>query len=196
MGDDDQLALARDPATIAKAVRDEIAVPTGAYSGDHTTVNNFLKYVQAELNRLPLLTVDHSVFDSYGSGYASFVELCLTKRDGSAREVSADSTTTTYLPLTISRLAPFAALHDLDNRTTRPDGTGGRGLPHLEAVATPPIPGWQEELRQLHQALTHLNITLLDLPTLSTPIAPAHTLQTNLGDHPYRVYDAWFHWMD
>lgn len=46
------------------------------------------------------------------------------------------------------------------------------------------------------ETLTSHGFSLLKPQTLSLPISPDLTVYTNIGDPPYTVFDAWFHWMD
>uniref|UniRef100_UPI00197E7E3F hypothetical protein n=1 Tax=Thermoactinospora rubra TaxID=1088767 RepID=UPI00197E7E3F len=78
-------SLATDPEALRNAVNDMPASTAGAWAGGKASVEGFLKWVVADLDRMPSLSVHHAEFRHYGSGYASYVHVFLTKRDGSMR---------------------------------------------------------------------------------------------------------------
>ncbi|MGP4105212.1 hypothetical protein [Nonomuraea sp. KM90] len=77
--------LATDPTALRSAVNDQLAGAAGAWAGGATSVDGFLRRVVADLDRMPTLSVHHAEFWHYGSGYASYVDVFITKRDGSMR---------------------------------------------------------------------------------------------------------------
>ncbi|MGW4409328.1 hypothetical protein ACWEJ6_35230 [Nonomuraea sp. NPDC004702] len=145
---------------------------------------------------MPTLSVHHAEFRHYGSGYASFVDVFITKRDGSMRHSENGWTNVEGLPLVLSRLAPLAALFKPDIQTSGPGRVGSRGMPELSLVTDTALPGWEEEYRQIRQVLDRHDIALLDSQVLSLPLEAELRPETILGSPPYSVFDAWFHWMD
>ncbi|MEV1238528.1 hypothetical protein ACIBO2_44980 [Nonomuraea sp. NPDC050022] len=188
--------LATDPAALRSAANDQLASAEGAWAGGEVSVEGFLRRVIADLDRMPMLSVDYAEFRHYGSGYASYVEVLITKRDGSMCRSESGWTKVEGLPLTLCRLAPLAALFKPDIRSSRPDGAGSSGLPALSLVTDTAPPGWEEEFRQIGQALDRHDVALLGSQVLSLPLEAGLRVETNLGDPPYSVFDAWFHWMD
>jgi hypothetical protein len=98
---------ATDPAALKKAANDH---PGRAWAGGIPAVEGFLRRVVADLNRPPALVVEHAEFDRYGSGYASFVDVLLTRRDGSLRRTENGRTEVEGVSLALCRLAPVAVL--------------------------------------------------------------------------------------
>jgi hypothetical protein len=145
---------------------------------------------------MPTLSVHHAEFRHYGSGYASYVDVFITKRDGSMRRSENGWTNVEGLPLALCRLAPLAALFNPDIQSSGPGGAGSRGMPELSLVTDTAFPGWEEEHRQIRQVLDRHDIALLDSQVLSLPIETELRVETVLGSAPYSVFDAWFHWMD
>ncbi|MEU4224778.1 hypothetical protein AB0F17_10830 [Nonomuraea sp. NPDC026600] len=188
--------LATDLTALRSAVNDHLASTAGAWAGGATAVDGFLRRVVADLDRMPTLSVHHAEFRHYGAGYASYVDIFITKRDGSMRRSENGWTDVEGLTLALCRLAPLAALFKLDVQSSGPGGAGSRGLPDLSLVTDTALPGWEEEFRQIGQALDRHDIALLDSQVLSLPIGAELRVETNLGDPPYSVFDAWFHWMD
>lgn len=190
----------REPATdrvaLQRAANDELAGSAGPWAGGSAAVEGFLRRVAADLGRLPELTVHHAEFRHYGSGYASYVAVFLTKRDGSTQRSEQGWTHVEGLSLALCRLAPVAVLLKPSTRSSGPNGAGSYGLPDLLQVADADIPGWEAECRQIGQVLDRHDITLLRSKVLGQPLDAHLRIETVLGDPPYRVFDAWFHWMD
>jgi len=187
--------LATDPTALRSAVNDQLASAAGAWAGGVTSVEGFLRRVIADLDRMPTLSVHHAEFEHYGSGYASYVDVFITKSDGSMRSSENGWTNVEGLPLTLSRLAPLAALFKPDVHSSGPR-CATRGIPELSLVMDTALPGWEEEYRQIREVLDRHDVALLDSQVLSLPLEAELRPETILGSPPYSVFDAWFHWMD
>ncbi|MEO3889523.1 hypothetical protein [Nonomuraea sp. B5E05] len=187
---------ATDPADLRSAANDQLASKAGAWAGGAASVEGFLRWVVADLDRMPALRVHDAEFRHYGSGYASYVDVFITKRDGSMRRSENGWTHVEGLPLALCRLAPLAALCKPDERSSGPGGAGSRGLPALSLVTDAAPPGWVEEYRQIRQVLDRHDIALLDPAILSLPLEAGLVVETVLDSAPYSVFDAWFHWID
>jgi len=188
--------LATSPVALESAVNDGVAGTAGAWAGGPTAVEGFLRRVVADLSRLPSLVVEHAEFRHYGSGYASYVDVFMTKRDGSMRRSTNGRTEVEGLTVALCRLAPLAALFARSWRSSGPGAAGGRSMPELSRVVDVAPPEWEEECRQLGRVLDGHGIALLDSQTLGSPLDARLRVETVLGDPPYRVFDAWFHWVD
>lgn len=188
--------LATNPVALESAVSDELASTAGAWTGGPTAVEGFLRRVVADLNRLPALIVEHAEFRHYGSGYASYVDVFMTKRDGSMRRSANGRTDVEGLTLALCRLAPLAVLLKHSWRSSGPGAAGGHSMPELLRVVDIDLPEWAEECRQIRQMLDGHGIALLGLQVLGLPLDARLRVETALGDPPYCVFDAWFHWMD
>ncbi|MEV5493857.1 hypothetical protein AB0M50_00490 [Nonomuraea fuscirosea] len=187
---------ALDPAALRNAVTDQPASTAGAWAGGAASVEGFLRRVVADLDRMPALRVHHAEFGNYGSGYASYVDVFVTRRDGSACRSANGWTEVEGLPLALCRLAPVAVLFTPGSQSSGPDGAGSRGLPQLPLVADDAPPGWAAEYRQIRQVLDRHDLGLLDARLLGLPLERGLQVDTVLGDPPYTVFDAWFHWAD
>ncbi|MBB3728888.1 hypothetical protein [Nonomuraea dietziae] len=188
--------LAVDLTALRGAVNDQLASTAGAWAGGAPSVERFLRRVVADLDRMPTLSIHHAEFRHYGSGYASYVDVFITKRDGSMRSSESGWTNVEGLSLALCRLAPLAALFQPDIQSWGPGGAGTRGLPDLSSVTDTALPGWEEEYRQIGQVLDRHDIALLGSQVLSLPLEAGLRVETVLGSVPYSVFDAWFHWMD
>ncbi|MGV9305566.1 hypothetical protein ACWDLG_19510 [Nonomuraea sp. NPDC003727] len=188
--------LATDPAALHRAVKDEPASTMGAWAGEATAVEGFLRWLVADIDRLPQVTVHHAEFRHYGSGYASYVDVFVTKRDGSMCRSMDGWTHVEGLSLALCRLAPLAVLLKPSTRSSGPDGSSAYDLPELSQVMDIDLPGWEEASRQLRQVLARHGVALLSSQVLALPLDARLRVETVLGDPPYRLFDAWFHWMD
>lgn len=189
-----------DPEAIRRAVRGELIATAGGHPGDANAVDGMLKRIVADLDRAAAIVVEHAEFDHYGSGYASFVDVSLTSRDGSRRRVHDHYTEVACLPVCLCRLAPLATLHRPGTRGRSRDGTRGHSyMPDLSTATAVPVAGWEQECRQAAGILERHGIELLSPDVLARPIDPAVRVETNLalGDPPpFTVFDAWFYWND
>ncbi|WP_030455468.1 hypothetical protein [Herbidospora cretacea] len=191
-------ALLLDPDSQIRASQDESACGEGAWAGGAEAVEGYLRQVVADLNRVRGLVVEHAEFAHYGSGYASFVVVFLTRRDGSARRVDPDGRETVHgLSVALCRLAPIACILSPGERSHHPDGHGHHSMPWLDAVTDMPIPGWEEGCAQVSRVLERHGIALVGPRLLSRPALPHVKIDTNLGDGPRNsIFDVWFHWLD
>lgn len=191
-------ALLLDPNSQIRVSQDESARGEGAWAGGAEAVEGYLRQVVADLNRVLGLVVEHAEFGHYGSGYASFVDVFLTWRDGSARRVDPDGYTTVEgLSVALCRLAPIACILSPGERSHHPDGHGCHSMPWLDAVTDTPIPRWEEGCEQISQVLDRHGIAVVGPHLLSRPALPHLKIDTNLGGGPhYSIFDVWFHWMD
>ena len=57
-------------------------------------------------------------------------------------------------------------------------------------------PDWAEALRTIDAVLTRHGIERLPPAVLTARIDPNLVIDTNFGDPPFTVFDAWFHWWD
>ncbi|MFI9552103.1 hypothetical protein [Nonomuraea endophytica] len=169
-------------SALQRAARDELASTAGGVAA----VEGFIRRVVADIGRLPHLKVHHAEFGNYGSGYASYVDVFVTRRRSGEAGPDIEG-----LSLALCRLAPFAALFMPGIRSS-----SFHELPRLSRVADGDVVGWEEECRELRHVLDRHGIALLDSRILSLPLDPRLRVETVLGDPPYRVFDAWFHWID
>ena len=190
--------MAIDPDCVAAAAMDQHATHDGAWALSQAAVEGHLKQITAAIGRLPEVVVEDADFNHYGSGYASFTHLLVTARDGFLRRGRTDGGVEVEgMSLLLCRLAPLACLVSSSFRSRSRHGSSSRSMPSRDAVVRPLSPGWQQAAhRQIAEVLTAHGFSLLKPQTLSREINRDVRIDTNLGDPPYTVFDAWFHWMD
>ncbi len=161
-------------------------------SGALDVVESYLRETVAYLSRSLLVTVEAD-FDSYGSGYASFVEVFCYKRDGSSTKAFGTGSRITGIVYCLSRHAPVVAF-GWDNRTRHATG-GSFSLPFKER-STLPEGDWDEVHREITGELRQRGFEIADEALLERPLPFAAKIETNLNEPPYRLFDLLFFWYD
>ncbi|MGI5205143.1 hypothetical protein ACQEU6_26640 [Spirillospora sp. CA-108201] len=189
----DHLAELMSEATLRRAVRNE-PLP-GAW--DHVRdVDRFLRRRVAELNRLPLVVVEYAELDHYGSGYASYVDVFATKRDGSTRQDDEDGgVSVECLNVLLCRLAPIACLLQPDSRWQTPDSSCSIS-PNIDRVIAAPDQSWTDEFHQIRDLLDQRGISLIGPDLLTRSLPEGLEVRSNLANSTQTIFDAWFHWLD
>ena len=170
--------------------------------GSITKVENYIRKLVARLATSPTLVVEAD-FNSYGSGFASYVEVRISKRDGSDRITRAQGQRITHdykgLVLYISRLTPYWFYGGSEWAKTYEEGRcTGSGFTFLtpESPASIDQTLWQHD-RQLVEALVQeFRYSLLTPTELRQPAPADLAIATILADKPYSVFDCFFYWED
>ncbi|WP_283138889.1 hypothetical protein [Rhizohabitans arisaemae] len=188
--------LLLDPEYQARAASGKAApVEGGPWEAGSELVEGYLRRVVADLHRGPELLVHHAEFDNYGSGYASYVDVLLTRRDGTARRVGPGGGIEVQgITLLLCRLAPVACV--MTGERTDDSSGGMRSMPTAERAARMPLRGWDRGCEQVTRVLERHGITCADPELLRRRALPDLRVDGVLGDPPYLVYDVWFHWAD
>lgn len=187
--------LLTEPGALRSAVRDEALHDDQAWDVG-LDIDGFLRRVVAELGRLPTLVVEHSDFGHYGSGYASFVEVSMTKRDGSLRHDGGHGwVEVECLGILLCRLAPIACALRPSVRSTGTE-RGFHSLPSVDRAVTAVDQQWTYGFQQIRTVLDKHGLTLVGTDVLTLPLPGRLFVNTNLADSAFTIFDAWFHWMD
>ena len=116
-------------------------------SGDPDKTEEYIRLVVGQIQKIWTLKVD-AEFGHYGSGYASYVHLYISKRDGSGTKVENNDGRITEgtkgLMLYLCRLAPYAVYAPGYWSKTFEDGRQVAGYSHyIEPAQVEEIPdGW------------------------------------------------------
>ena len=181
--------LLNDPGAQAAALGGRSVVPGWPADPDLR-----LHGIVEDLDALEHLRVFDAEFDEYGSGYASFVEVKLTRRDGSWVTERGGGVETRGFGVLLNRLAPVAVLEG--EATQWRSETGGSGtLPDLGSAVRSPMPELPEA-DAVAEVLDRHGYRVVDPKVLTGPITPGLEPDTNLSEPPWRVFDAWFYWFD
>jgi hypothetical protein len=179
-------------------------------TGDEKLVLDYIKKIGGRLNSIHTISAEAD-FSNYGSGYASFVNVFVSKRNGSGTVVETKVNksketlsvkTTTGLELYISKLCPYwfygAASKSI---TTDKDGafrssSGGFLTPQSMKDVDRAV--WNSDIENIKNVMLEYQYTLLTDEELSERVSPAvdSMIYTELSNPPFHVFDAFFHWED
>ncbi|MDJ0365269.1 hypothetical protein QMK33_08895 [Hymenobacter sp. H14-R3] len=171
-------------------------------SGSITKTDNYIRKVLARLSSSATLLFEAD-FSSYGSGFASYVEVRVSKKDRSDTVTLAKYQRVTYettgLLLYISRLTPYWFYGGSDWGKTYEQGqlTGG-GHRFLDSDSQDTINQalWQPDRQHVEAVLQEFRYGLLTPEELQQPAPAGIFVPTVLSDGPYTVFDCFFYWQD
>lgn len=186
--------LAAEPRAVAGAVKHE---PQDEWAGKdrRSDIDPFLLTVVDVMANSPEIKVERVETGSYGSGYASFIAAFVSPRDPILRALALErcgfSEGVAGLDVLLCRLAPIACIGSPSHV-----GSISGSLPSQGEYLTNQHVEWGELGRTVEAVLNENGIVVLPAEILDGLIDPALEIDTNLGDPPFRVFDAWFHWSD
>ncbi|MGI4835569.1 MAG: hypothetical protein ACRYFK_19115 [Janthinobacterium lividum] len=171
--------------------------------GEQGKVEAYIRQLVDRLRQNTDLVIEAD-FASYGSGYASYVPVNISKADKSDTTTLGTRQPVTYqtngLLLYISRLVPYwfyggsgwTASYEHGQRT---GGSGGFLEPASQADID--LANWQATQQWLEATFAEHRYRLLTAAELAQP-APASitAIATILADAPYQVFDCFFYWED
>lgn len=171
-------------------------------SGSISKTDNYIRKVVARLASIATLLVEAD-FSSYGSGFASFVEVRVSRKDQSDTIISTKNQHITYdttgLVLYISRLTPYWFYGSSEWSKTYDQGqlTGGFRMylnPGSQATINQEL--WQHDRQRVAAVLQEFRYGLLTPEELRQPAPAGIYIPTELAEKPYAVFDCFFYWQD
>ena len=170
--------------------------------GSITKTENYIRKLLARLEAIPTFLVEAD-FASYGSGFASYVEVKISQRDGSDSVTLAQGKRVTQeydgLMLYISRLTPYWFYGGSKWSATY---EGGRHLSGGSMFLTPDSPAsitnarWQRDSQIVETVLQAFRYSLLTPTELRQPAPAGLVIPTVLADEPYSLFNCFFYWQD
>jgi hypothetical protein len=170
--------------------------------GSITKTENYIRKMVARLASISTILVEAD-FDNYGSGFASYVEVRISKRDRSDSITLAQSQRVTYetngLMLYVSKLTPywFYGGSEWAKNYTEGKHTGGASMflePASQANINQTV--WQHDSQLIEAVLQEFRYSLLTSTELVQPAPSDISIRTVLADKPYSVFDCFFYWED
>jgi hypothetical protein len=161
-------------------------------NGSHNKIKGHIKATIHDLEQSRIIALETQ--DSYGSGYASYVDVFCCKKDRSSSQVKSGTTYIEGITIYLCKLAPVAVMGAMEK--TRSKNSGSSGFLHTEDLNTFPPGDWLEIDIELRKKLERHGIEILEPRELKKPLPFAAEIETNLGDPPYTIFDAFFNWMD
>jgi hypothetical protein len=151
-----------------------------------------VKNVLHELEQSKQIAVESD--GSYGSGYASYLDIFCFKKDGSSTRVSGQSTTIDGIALYLCKLAPVAVMGAMTKTKSKNGGSSSFLRP--EDLNKLPAGNWDAVIFEIKHKLEKQNFVLLEPKILKQKMPFEAKIPTILGDPPYQIFDAFFHWED
>lgn len=133
-------------------------------------------------------------FDSYGSGYASYVEVFCYKKDGSSSEERDGVLGIDGIRIYVCRLTPVAVIGK--GKVTKHDKGGGSDFLPSQNVDVLPSGDWEEMAGGIRDVLARYHFKVLDSKYVNLPLPFKAEIPTIIGDSPYKIFDAIFYWED
>ncbi len=142
-------------------------------------------------------------FGSYGSGFASYINVKISKKDKSdtltQQKANRTEETTTGLLVYVSLLAPYWYFGGVEWFSSYKDKQHeGGSMPFLTPndikKYNPAL--WSVEIEQITRLFEEFRYTLLSQKEVEQPLDFKVNIKTNLGEEPYTVFDCLFHWED
>ncbi len=119
--------------------------PIGSYfpylGGTKKQIVDYLRSVVSDIDSSKVIKVEAD-FTSYGSGYASYVDVFCYKRDGSSMKVTKHGQDISGVSLYLCKLAPVAVWGE--NEKNKHSKGGGYGFLSAETVESLPEGDWNE----------------------------------------------------
>ncbi|MDZ8240647.1 MAG: hypothetical protein RMZ69_26425 [Nostoc sp. ChiQUE01a] len=163
------------------------------FGGLPEDIENHLKAVVATLRRSPLLDVE-AQFDSYGSGYASYVHVFCAKSNRQSTVRRGDIDCIDGIVVYLSRLAPIAT-YGVEQRTKHQQlPIISRGFLENRRIRQLPNGNWSNELDEIITTLENFRFLLPSLEELREPLPFKAKIPTIFESEC--VFDAIFYWED
>ena len=160
---------------------------------DHEVINDYISKVVGSFASIRSLQYE-AIFDSYGSGYASYVDVFCWKKDGSSSEEREGILWIEGIRIYICRLAPVAVIGR--GQMTKHATGGSRDYIESTTVNVFPSGDWEQEIKDIRALLKSYWFNLLEPTYLNQPLPFEAKIRTILADKPFKVFDALFYWED
>jgi hypothetical protein len=168
---------------------------SGPY-GNNEVMSAFMERLNEELQASGVVRTDVET-DSFGCGYASFFDFFCYPANGSSEKDMGTYVTISGIGLYVSRLGPFAIIGGADISKSKDGRSASRYLFDYRNVGNLPSEEWVNAIVDtITITLNKFKISVLPYDYTSQLLPFEAKIETNLGDPPYRVYDAIFNWMD
>jgi hypothetical protein len=184
------------PADIDTLLADGIIGSTHPWnSGDAQAIEGHYRRVCADVERTCRVK-SRTVWDHYGSGYASFVDAWFYRPEPAFAVPQATDYENEYVGLValLSRSSPYFVLAEGSK-----GWSGNRGysyMPSLDSVDRFNNPAVRALARDCTSLLETYGLRRISAAELCQPLPPGTRMSTNLTDRAYTYFDALFHWDD
>jgi hypothetical protein len=170
--------------------------------GDIGKVKRYVKGMLGRLSDNKRIKVEAD-FSAYGSGFASYINVKISKKDKSDTIIEKNGNRTTEkkdaILLYISLLAPywyFGKGDWWDNYTNGEFTGGSSNFLTPESINQYNKPLWETEIEQITRLFEEFRYVLLTKKEVEQALWFDVKIVSNLGEKPYTVFDCLFHWED
>ena len=161
-------------------------------NGSDNKIKGHIKATLHDLEQSKNIVIETE--DSYGSGYASFVDVFCYKSNGRSSQVKSGTIYIDGIAVYLCKLAPVAVMGTMGK--SRSSSGGSFGFLSAEDLNTFPPGDWLEIEAEIRKKLETHGFAILGPRELKKPLSFIAEIETNLGDPPFKIFDAFFHWMD
>lgn len=179
---------------LLKVINGEIVGDFYPYlGGTKNQVIFYLKELVGRLERSRMLKIDAD-FRSYGSGYASYVDIFCYERDGSTTEKKNNTLWIDGISIYLCKHASVAVFGA--NTKTIGNQRGSYGFLDPLSVGSLPPGNWEEALDFIKSKLDEYKIQILAKRYVKQQLSFKADIRTVLNNDGYKVFDAFFYWED
>lgn len=171
-------------------------------TGDLDKVEDYIRQVVDRLKSNHTINVEAD-FDYYGSGFASYISIRISKRDNSDSIIKMDKNRITKdtkgILLYISNLAPYWYYGGSEWSLTTENGkfaSGSSGYISPTDINKYDTAKWNNDIEKIKFTLSHFKYNLLTKEELEKSLDFEINIASNLIDGKPRVFDCFFHWED
>lgn len=163
--------------------------------GDYNdqAIDDYLAKIVGELAMIENIKFEAD-FDSYGSGFASYVDVFCWKGDGSSTKEHDKVQSIDGLRLYLCRLTPVAVIGA--SQVTKHETGGVEEFLNSEKVDNIPPGDWKEQIEGIKNVLKRYRYKVLERTYVSELLPFDAKIPTIVADPPYKLFDAFFYWED
>lgn len=165
-------------------------------------VNSYIRKIVGRLRNISGIKVEAD-FDSYGSGFASYINVKISKKDRSDTKIITEGLKKTEwikgITIYICSLAPFWYFggNEWTISFEKEKWIGGSGsFLRPESIDSYDKVFWEKEVEQIKHILGEFRYNLLTKQELEKELWFNVDIPTVLVDPPYQVFDCFFYWED
>ncbi len=172
-------------------------------SRDIDTVEQYIEKIVNKIKQNPKLIVKAD-FNYYGSGFASYINIQISKKDGSDSTVTtkdnAITVSTNGLLLYVCNLAPLWCYGS--SRWTKTTENGAFKSASSDFLTSESINIlkedvlWHDEVEAIKTLMSMYGYDLLTREKAQKKVPSDIEVATNFSDPPFEVFDCFFHWED
>ena len=172
---------------------------------DTGNINKVEKYIRKITHRLK---DNHQIiiepdFEYYGSGFASYINVQISKKDKSDTKTTQENNKLTHwtkgILVYISNLTPYWYYGASEWTISKDNGNyigGSSGFLRPENIDKVDTEIWSAEIEKIKTVFNQFKYRLLTKEELEKQVDFDVSVRTILADKPYEVFDFFFHWED